>query len=579
MARIETFEMERYQSLHWYRVDHDLSESGVSPMTIRDLLGPAADAEAFLHHALGYPLSEGSEEGRAAIAAWYPGADAGNVTMTNGGSEANFLTLWTLLRPKDRLAFMVPNYVQGRGLGAAFGDRADTFGLVRRDARWALDLEALERAVTKRTRAVMVCNPNNPTGAVFTEAEMDAVVEVASRVGAWVVADEIYRGAEVDTDVTSPTFWGRYDKVIVTSGLSKAFAMPGLRVGWVVAPPKQIGRIWRRHDYTTLTPGLLSDALTAVAMQPAVRENILARTRAIIRANLPHLETWIAAHPYLSYVRPVAGAIAFTHVDLPITTADLVERIREERSVLLVPGEMFGVPNGDPVRVRLRHRAHDQGPAAGGRDARRDRRRVSDRVRCAWAPATDEAYLAYHDEEWAVPAHDDRHLFEILVLEGAQAGLSWSTILHKREGYRRAFDGFDPARVARFTPARVERLLQDPGIVRNRLKIESAIDSARATLDVQSEVGSLDVYLWSFVGGAPIANRWRRPADVPAETDVSGAMSKDLKRRGFRFVGPTVCYAFMQATGMVNDHVTACFRWRELDGGSDPPPPAPQPRR
>jgi len=346
VARIETFEMERYQSLHWYRVDHDLSESGVSPMTIRDLLGPAADAEAFLHHALGYPLSEGSEESRAAIAAWYPGADAGNVTLTNGGSEANFLTLWTLLGPKDRLAFMVPNYVQGRGLGAAFGDRADTFGLVRRDGRWTLDLEVLERAVTTRTRAVMVCNPNNPTGAVLTEAEMDAVVEVASRVGAWVVADEIYRGAEVDADVTSPTFWGRYDKVIVTSGLSKAFAMPGLRVGWVVAPPKQIGRIWRRHDYTTLTPGLLSDALTAVAMQPDVRENIFARTRAIIRANLPHLETWIATHPYLSYVRPVAGAIAFTEVDLPITTADLVERIREERSVLLVPGEMFGVPNG-----------------------------------------------------------------------------------------------------------------------------------------------------------------------------------------------------------------------------------------
>jgi len=346
VARIATFEMERYQSLHWYRVDHDLSESGVAPMTIRDLLGPAADAEAFVQHALGYPLSEGSEESRAAIAAWYPGADASNVTMTNGGSEANFLSLWTLLRPTDRLAFMVPNYVQGLGLGAAFGDRTDTFGLVRRDGRWALDLESLERAVTKRTRAVMVCNPNNPTGAVLTEAEMDAIVEVADRVGAWIVADEIYRGAEVDTDVTSPTFWGRSDTVIITSGLSKAFAMPGLRVGWIVAPTKQIARIWRRHDYTTLTPGVLSDALTAVAMQPQVRENILVRTRAIIRANLPHLEAWIGAHPYFTYVRPVAGAIAFTEVDLPIATADLVERIREERSVLLVPGEMFGAANG-----------------------------------------------------------------------------------------------------------------------------------------------------------------------------------------------------------------------------------------
>lgn len=346
MARIDTFEMERYQSLHWHRVAYDLSESGVRPMTIRELLGPAVEAETFLAQALGYPLSEGSEESRAAIAAWYPGAEAGNVTMTNGGSEANFLTLWTLLRPKDRLACMVPNYLQGLGLGPAFADRTDTFRIEPKDGRWALDLTSLERAVTKRTRVVMVCNPNNPTGAVLSEAEMDAVIEVASRVGAWIVADEIYRGAEVDTDVTTPTFWGRYDRVAITSGLSKAFAMPGLRVGWVVAPPKLIGRIWRRHDYTTLTPGVLSDALTAFAMRPDVRESILVRTRGIIRSNLPHLETWIDAHPYLSYIRPVAGAIAFTDVDLPIPTRDLVERIREERSVLLVPGEMFGRAQG-----------------------------------------------------------------------------------------------------------------------------------------------------------------------------------------------------------------------------------------
>jgi len=187
--------------------------------------------------------------------------------------------------------------------------------------------------------------------------------------------------------------------------------------------------------------------------------------------------------------------------------------------------------------------------------------------RCGWAPADDGAYLAYHDEEWGVPSHDDRHLFEMLVLEGAQAGLSWSTILHKREGYRRAFDGFDPARVARFTPARVERLLGDATIVRNRAKIEAAIASARATLEVQRDEGSLDEYLWGFVGGAPVINRWRRSGQIPAETEVSRAMSKDLKRRGFRFVGPTICYAFMQATGMVNDHLTTCFRYAPLAGG------------
>ncbi|MGH2594483.1 MAG: DNA-3-methyladenine glycosylase I [Actinomycetota bacterium] len=189
--------------------------------------------------------------------------------------------------------------------------------------------------------------------------------------------------------------------------------------------------------------------------------------------------------------------------------------------------------------------------------------------RCAWAPLDDPSYLAYHDEEWGVPVHDDVHLFEMLTLEGAQAGLSWSTILHKREGYRRAFAGFDPAKVARFYDAKVERLLQDPSIVRNRLKVESTISNARATLAVQKELGSLDTYLWGLVGGAPIVNRPRTLADVPAETPVSQGMSKDLKRRGFRFVGPTVCYAFMQATGMVNDHVVVCFRFSELDGVLD----------
>ena len=191
-------------------------------------------------------------------------------------------------------------------------------------------------------------------------------------------------------------------------------------------------------------------------------------------------------------------------------------------------------------------------------------------TRCEWVPEGDPLYLAYHDEEWGVPSHDDRHLFEMLVLEGAQAGLSWATILKKREGYRRAFAGFDPAEVARFGAADVERLLQDTGIVRNRLKIESALANARATLAVRQELGSLDAYLWGFVGGAPIRNEWRSLGEIPAESAESRAMSKDLKRRGFRFVGPTVCYAFMQAAGLVNDHVVSCFRYAAVvpGGGS-----------
>ena len=189
-------------------------------------------------------------------------------------------------------------------------------------------------------------------------------------------------------------------------------------------------------------------------------------------------------------------------------------------------------------------------------------------TRCEWVPEADPAYLAYHDEVWGVPSHDDGHLFEMLVLEGAQAGLSWSTILRKREGYRRAFAGFDAERVARFGARDVERLLGDPGIVRNRLKVESAVANARAVLAVRDELGSLDPNLWTFVGGRPRRNRFRALSDIPAETDESKAMSKDLKRRGFRFVGPTVCYAFMQATGMVNDHVVACFRESQVGGAA-----------
>jgi DNA-3-methyladenine glycosylase I len=185
-------------------------------------------------------------------------------------------------------------------------------------------------------------------------------------------------------------------------------------------------------------------------------------------------------------------------------------------------------------------------------------------VRCAWART--ELGIAYHDAEWGVPVHDDRLLFEFLVLEGAQAGLSWETILRKRSRYREVFEEFDPARVARFTAARVARLLRDPGIVRNRLKVESAVSNARALLAVAGELGSFDQYAWGFVGGKPKLNRRRRMSEVPARTAESDALSKDLVRRGFRFVGSTICYAFMQAVGMVNDHTVDCFRYREVGG-------------
>ncbi len=182
--------------------------------------------------------------------------------------------------------------------------------------------------------------------------------------------------------------------------------------------------------------------------------------------------------------------------------------------------------------------------------------------RCAWC-GTDPLYVQYHDTEWGVPLYDDRRLFEFVILDGAQAGLSWLTILRKRENYRRAFDGFDAEKMARYGEGKIRRLLADPGIVRNRLKITSAVDNARAYLRLLKEEGSFSDYLWSFVGGQPRQNRWRTLSEIPAKTPESEAMSKDLVKRGFRFVGPTICYAFMQAAGMVNDHVVDCFRYEE----------------
>jgi len=194
-----------------------------------------------------------------------------------------------------------------------------------------------------------------------------------------------------------------------------------------------------------------------------------------------------------------------------------------------------------------------------------------DRIRrCAWAQS--EPNIKYHDEEWGVPQHDDRVLFEFLILEGAQAGLSWSTILNKRENYRRAFDGFDPVRIARYSEAKLNRLLSDPGIVRNRAKIAAAVRNAKAFLAVQKEFNSFDAYIWQFVGGLPLQNAWKSAKNVPVETAESAKMSKDLLKRGFRFAGPTICYAFMQAVGLVNDHVVGCYRYQQVRAAAELPP-------
>lgn len=345
--RIDLFRMERTQCLFENEVEFNLSESGVLPLRVEELVD---DPEQFLSYSLKYPESDGSNELRDHIAKWY-GARRDEILVTNGGSEANFTALWGLLDPDDHAAIMLPNYLQSWGLSRAYSAKTTTFQLVEHKAnnRWALDIESLRRAVTKKTKLIVVTNPNNPTGAVLNEEEMSELIRVACKANAWLLVDEIYRGAEVRDSIT-PTFWGRYDKLLITSGLSKAFGLPGLRIGWIVAPAKTIAQLCRYRDYTTLTPTFLSDRLARVVMEPARREQVLERTRTIIRRNLPRLESWIRSHrDILTYIPPVAGAITFFRYKLPISSAALFDRLRKERSVLITPGDHFGV--GRYIRV------------------------------------------------------------------------------------------------------------------------------------------------------------------------------------------------------------------------------------
>src|SRR5262245_15762709 len=346
--RIELFKMERTQCLYENEVEFNLSESGVLPMRVEDLFEGSAGAEWLAQARLKYPPSRGSETLRDRIALFYgAGATRDHVMVTNGGSEANYVVFWALLEKGDGAAIMIPNYLQTWGLARAYAGRAAPFRLVEsRDGgriRWALDVDSLERAVTPRTRVILVTHPNNPTGSVLTEEEMDAVVRAARRSGAWIVSDEGYRGTEL-SGTTTPTFWGRHDKVLITAGLSKAFGLPGLRTGWIVGPPRTIARLCSYHDYLTLTPTFLSNRFAEIVMEPSRREAILERTRGILRRNLPRLEGWIRTHDDIfDYVPPQAGAIALVRYDLPISSVALFERLRRDRSVLITPGAHFGI--------------------------------------------------------------------------------------------------------------------------------------------------------------------------------------------------------------------------------------------
>ncbi len=340
--KIEPFEMERYQSIHEYIVEYDLAESGVHPLTLRELLGSDDAVQAFLDVRLGYPQSEGTPELRETVAALYPGAAPENVHVTNGSSEGIFTSAWRLLERGDEIVLMQPNYQQLWGLAKSWGVKVKPLRL-REELGWQFDPEDLKRLVTKKTRAVQVCNPNNPTGAIMAAPQRKALLDAVEDTGTWLLSDEVYQGAEREGPETK-SLWGSYERTLVTNGLSKAYGLPGLRLGWMVGPSDTITELMGYHDYLTLTPTMLSDRLARRVLLKERRAEVLGRTRSILRKNYPILRDWIGDHGALfSHVPPAAGAICYLRYALAMNSTDLVERLRKEKSVLLVPGDMFGM--------------------------------------------------------------------------------------------------------------------------------------------------------------------------------------------------------------------------------------------
>lgn len=337
--KIEQFKMERMQSTWENVVDINLSESGVHPLSLQELISQD-ELQEILKTGLGYSQTNGTPELREAIARLYPGISAEQILTTAGSSEANFLLLWSNIEPGDEVIFMMPNYMQMWGLVRGFRAKLKPFWL-REGLGWAPDLDELRKLVTKKTRLIIVTNPNNPTGAVLSREAMAAIIEVAENANAWIIADEVYQGAEREGKVT-PSFLGKYDKVVVVNGLSKAYGLPGVRIGWIVGPEEFIKKTWPYHDYTTISPSILSDKLAQIALSPANREKILQRTRHILKKNYPLLRSWFEKQGDLfSFIPPQAGAITFVRYNLKVNSTELVTRLIHEKSVLIVPGDHF----------------------------------------------------------------------------------------------------------------------------------------------------------------------------------------------------------------------------------------------
>jgi aspartate/methionine/tyrosine aminotransferase len=342
-VRYTPFRMERYQSTYEHRVEINLSESGVHPLTVGELLELAGDERGVDDIRLGYGQSNGSDELRARIAALYDGAREDNVLVTVGGAEANFASFWHLLEAEGKAAVILPNYGQVPGLLDSFGSDVRPVHL-REELGWQPDLDALAAALEDGARFVLVTNPNNPTGIALSTEARATIAELTDRHGAWILADEVYSGAEAAGGPETPSFWGCHERVLVTNSLSKAYGLPGLRLGWVLGPPEVVPGLWGRTDYTTISPASVSDALATLALEPGTRSRILERTRRIVATNLDVLREWMDGQAdRFRYQPPDAGAICYVHYDDPVNSTEFAERLRTGRSVLVVPGDHFGM--------------------------------------------------------------------------------------------------------------------------------------------------------------------------------------------------------------------------------------------
>lgn len=338
------FMLERELGIWEHQVEYNLSESGVQPMSTAELLGNDLELiDEILAVELNYPQTNGSVELREQIASTYSGATGQDVIATTGAAQANFTAILTTLDPGDEVVIMLPNYMQIYGIAKNLGLKIKTFTL-REELDWGFDIDEFHAAVSKETKLIAICNPNNPTGHIMTREERNAVVAAADKVGAWILSDEVYAGAEHNTDVFTPSMWGEYDKVLAIGSMSKAYALPGLRLGWVVSNPEMAEAIWARQDYITICPTILANKLATIALTPDVRKRILKRTREYARRGFSNLQRWVDEHnDIFSVVPPGAAAIGFVRYNRGINSSKLVHRLIHEQQTFVVPGDYFGL--------------------------------------------------------------------------------------------------------------------------------------------------------------------------------------------------------------------------------------------